>query len=385
MRYHQSAADICLKTDENPALYILCRNGYNDFYRKGIDCSMNREIYRNASGFIVSYKSTDEPLLFNEMKSRLNAAALQKRGEASADFNVQNYEEVVAEIKREDFIFMAHIHPYMQKRDVEGKTTDYEIYLDMLRELLPMLEKPDMMVCQCKIDSAVQMEYSNKELTALLADELREHGFDVEPQKAGTVISLTVYDKQAYMGVSAMEDNVSDWTGGVLFYSKNEDIICRAEFKIEEACKTFGIGLAAGMRALDLGAAPGGWTHFLSRQGLLVDAVDPAELSDKVLQMDNVKHYKMTAQEFVKNREKASYDIMVNDMKMDTNESVDISCEMSSQLKEGGICLMTLKLPKTGAMKRIKIARKVLERDFSQVKIRKLYYNRSEVTVLAVK
>lgn len=345
---------------------------------------MNKRNYCDAIGFIATYKSMDEPLLFNELRSRLDGIELESRGKTSAAFSISNYATVVKEIHKEGFIFLLHIHPVMCKADIRGEYADFDEYLSMLGKLLPMLQEEEV-VCQCRIDSAISMEYSNKELTNLLVSFLQDKGRTVSPQNAKVSVSLTVYEKQAYMGISFLEDNVSDWTGGVLFYSKSDDIICRAEFKIEEACKVFQIHVSDGMRALDLGAAPGGWTHYLSKRGVFVDAVDPAELHEDVLKMKNVRHYKMTAQEFVENETFPKYDIMVNDMKMDTNQSVDITCEMCDHLKEGGICLMTLKLPKSGIMKRINTARMVLSRKYKTVMIRQLYYNRSEVTVYAIK
>ncbi len=346
---------------------------------------MEKKNYCDAIGFIATYKPLDEALLFNEMRAKLNGIELESRGESSAAFYVNDYSTIVEEIHKEGFIFLRHIHPFMNKTDIEGKFSDFEIYLAMLEKLLPMLEATDIIVCQCRIDSSIVMEYSNKELTALLASFLQDRGYTIAPKDAKISVSLTVYGSSAYMGISFLRDNVSDWTGGNLFYSKSNDIICRAEFKIEEACKVFNVQISGGMRALDLGAAPGGWTHYLSQRGVLVDAVDPANLREDILKLKNVKHHKMTAQEFAALMPSSQYDIMVNDMKMDTNQSVDLTCEMSNQLREGGICLMTLKLPKSGIMKRINTARKVLGRNFEQVKIRKLYYNRSEVTVYAIK
>lgn len=346
---------------------------------------MDKTNYSDALGFIVTYKSLDEPLLFNEMNSRIKGLKLDRRGKTSAAFYINDYAAIVEEIHKESFIFLLHIHPFMCKSDICGKNSDFDIYLFMLKKMLPRLLSTEKIICQCRIDSAVPMEYSNKELTTLLASFLQDRGYVISPQDATISVSLTVYDNSAYMGISFLEDNVSDWTGGVLFYSKSNDVICRAEFKIEEACKVFNIQISEGMRALDLGAAPGGWTHYLSQQGVFVDAVDPANLSEDVLKMKNVKHYKMTAQEFAENQSFPKYDIMVNDMKMDTNQSVNITCEMSEQLRKGGVCLMTLKLPKNGIMKRINIARKVLSRNFETVMIRQLYYNRSEVTVCAIK
>ena len=346
---------------------------------------MDKKNYCDALGFVVSYKSLDEQLLFNEMSSRIKGLKLERRGKTSSAFYVNDYASVVEEMHKESFIFLLHIHPFMSKRDICRKYSDFDTYVFMMEELLPRLLPTEKIICQCRIDSTVPMEYSNKELTTLLSSFLRNRGYIIAPQDATISVSLTVYENSAYMGISFLEDNVSDWTGGVLFFSKTEDVICRAEFKIEEACKVFNIQILEGARALDLGAAPGGWTHYLSKQGVFVDAVDPANLSEDVLKLKNVKHYKMTAQEFAANNSFSQYDIMVNDMKMDTNQSVNIVCGMSEQLRKGGICLMTLKLPKNGIMKRINIARKVLGRKFETVKIRQLYYNRSEVTVCAIK
>ncbi len=52
-------------------------------------------------------------------------------------------------------------------------------------------------------------------------------------------------------------------------------VVSRAEHKLAEAIHVFGLDLRAGMRAIDLGAAPGGWTFLLAERGLDVVAVDP--------------------------------------------------------------------------------------------------------------
>ena len=60
-------------------------------------------------------------------------------------------------------------------------------------------------------------------------------------------------------------------------------------------------------------------------------AVDPAKLDDRVKKMPHVTHYKGLAQDFVKTVEgKGEYfDIIVNDMKMDVRESVDLMVFLS--------------------------------------------------------
>ena len=340
-------------------------------------------IYQPVEGCIVSYKPFYEPLLFNELNARCKGIKLRDRADSSAAFLVEDYVAVLAEIEKDDFVFLQHIHPYQKSHPVNGTDADMAVFLKMLEELLPYFTEEDRLTCQCRIDTGIPFGYSNQDLTKCLSELLTAKGFRVEPASADTVVSLTVYKETAYLGISRLEHNVSDWTGGIRFYSKADGVICRAEFKIEEAFQVFGIAVEDGMTALDLGAAPGGWTHFLSRQEVSVDAVDPANLEEEVKKAKNVKHYKMLAQEFAAAYKEKRYDIIVNDMKMDTNESIDILCEMSRQLKPEGCCILTLKLPKSNIQKRINVARQVLARRFETVKIRQLYFNRSEVTVFA--
>ncbi len=342
---------------------------------------MDGSVYSGAAGFVANYKAFCEPLLFNELHGRIAGLELLERGNDAAAFSLGGFEGVAEQIEREDFVFLQHIHPFMFRVEVGGEASDFPRFLNMLQAVSVHADKGDVLVCQCRIVAQRMFAYSNGELTNLLASSLEKEGYTVSAQEADTVVSLTVFDRFAYMGISKAEDNVSRRAGGILFYSQPEDMVCRAEWKIEEAFEVFGMKAGEGMRALDLGAAPGGWTHYLSKRGIGVDAVDPAALDEAAAGWPNVRHFRMTAQEFARSHREGTYDLIVNDMKMDTNQSMDILCEMSGLLKKDGECLMTLKLPKQGVQKRINVARKVLGNRFGIVRIRQLYYNRSEVTV----
>lgn len=341
---------------------------------------MDRNAYSTAAGFVANYKAFCEPLLFNELHGRIGGLELLERGRDAAAFSLDGFETAAEQIQREDFVFLQHIHPFMSRMEIRGDASDPLHFLEMLQEVAAHEDREDVLVCQCRIVAERMLPYANGELTNTLVSFLEKEGYTVSAKEADTVISLTVFDQFAYMGISRAEDNVSRRAGGVLFYSQPEDRICRAECKIEEAFEVFGIQAGEGVQALDLGAAPGGWTHYLSKRGISVDAVDPAALNETVLGQSNVRHFRMTAQEFARSHREGIYDLIVNDMKMDTNQSMDILCEMSSLLKKEGECLMTLKLPRQGIQKRINVARKVLGERFETVRIRQLYYNRSEVT-----
>ena len=90
----------------------------------------------------------------------------------------------------------------------------------------------------------------------------------------------------AYVGAS-VAPWASRWTMGIPRLRMPGGAPSRSTLKLAEAFVTF-LGdrepevLRAGMRAVDLGAAPGGWTWQLARRGLRVTAVDNGPLKGDV-------------------------------------------------------------------------------------------------------
>ena len=159
------------------------------------------------------------------------------------------------------------------------------------------------------------------------------------------------------------------------------DFVSRAEFKLIDALETFGIDLTGCTAALDLGAAPGGWTKALSERGLRVDAVDPVSLDASVAARKGVEVYRMTAEKFLSAAEGKTYDIIVNDMKTDVEKSLRVIASCRGRLKEGGIVVMTFKLPHVFSYKSLRENLAWL-RGFELTGARQLYENRSEITAV---
>ncbi|WP_049723805.1 23S rRNA (cytidine(2498)-2'-O)-methyltransferase RlmM [Gilvimarinus polysaccharolyticus] len=73
----------------------------------------------------------------------------------------------------------------------------------------------------------------------------------------------------------------------------------RATLKLEEAWHHFIPAdeweerLAGGMRGVDLGAAPGGWTWQLVKRGMFVDAVDNGPMAESLMDTGQVTHHQM--------------------------------------------------------------------------------------------
>ena len=171
---------------------------------------------------------------------------------------------------------------------------------------------------------------------------LEAAGFVSSKASPDKIISVMLGEK-AYFGISSPNENLSSWAGGMRRFARNETTASRAEFKILEALELIGRELPPKGRALDLGAAPGGWTRVLAEKGLSVVAVDPASLAPEVLELKNVSHFRGTSQQYLlEPREK--FDVIVNDMKLDIGESARVMSECADCLSEEGFGIMTFKL-----------------------------------------
>lgn len=100
---------------------------------------------------------------------------------------------------------------------------------------------------------------------------------------------------QAFLGVTPIQ-NSSPWPMGIARLRLPKEAPSRATLKLEEAWHHFipaddwDTRLASGMRAVDLGAAPGGWTWQLVQRGMYVEAVDNGPMDKNLLETGQVLH-----------------------------------------------------------------------------------------------
>lgn len=270
-------------------------------------------------------------------------------------------------------VFLRHMAPAGQELPISG-------WQELLR-LAPALYKPyapaPFSVQTRIIGTASLTPFTvNQPLSAILGNigplNVRE------PQ---AVLSVTVCDR-VYFGMSRTAENLNPFAGGRIRLAPLPGQVSRAESKLEEAKKLFPPFFAPGMRVLDLGAAPGGWSRLAAAWGGEVTAVDPAAL-DESLQGYSIRHYKMRSQEFLRLPHQP-FQLLLNDMRMDPEASAGITCDCAVLLSPGAHVLMTLKLS-GDAKKEMDAGVRALERKYSILAVRQLFHNRSEVTVLAKK
>jgi 23S rRNA (cytidine2498-2'-O)-methyltransferase len=208
---------------------------------------------------------------------------------------------------------------------------------------------------------------------------------EVPPAAAGRLAAAwqTLPDEAAafgLIGASTAAENLSNWAGGMRRFAREEGQISRAEFKLLEALEVFAINLPPRGVALDLGAAPGGWSRVLRQHGQYVTAIDPGVLDPRIAADPNVRHKHMTAEAYLRD-EPDQFDVIVNDMRMDGRDSARLMVAYARLLYPGGLVLMTLKLPELRRLPVLEHALQILRGAYTIAGARQLFHNRSEITL----
>ncbi len=191
----------------------------------------------------------------------------------------------------------------------------------------------------------------------------------------------------AFLATSDPRDS-APWPMGVPRLKMHADAPSRSALKLEEAILTLLTAdertqlLREGMRAADLGAAPGGWTWVLTRHKLQVTAIDNGPLRPHVMDTGLVQH--LRADGFAWHPAKP-LDWMVCDM---VEQPSRVAGRMAEWFREGWCrhAIFNLKLP---MKKRWQETRLCLDRFAAQagkpltIRAKQLYHDREEITVFA--
>jgi len=299
-----------------------------------------------------------------------------------------DFDRIAEEIRGASPIFLRHIAPVQRTLPLAGTREDLETFQGVAMEMLWLFDPERSFSVQSRILGTGRLPYRRVELNESISDRLTEDAsLQMDCKEPEQVFSILCTPDTAYLGVSLTEQNRSAWPGGKHRFRKEEEQISRAEFKLMEALAVFGLSLPTAGTALDIGAAPGGWTRILAARGLKVDAVDPAELDPRLYGNPLVRHHRKRIQEYSPGAR--SFDVIVNDMKMDARDSIDLMARFSDRLDAQGVGLMTLKLPRTAqtvsegrrVLDMVRLDLEQLRRSFHVIGARQLYHNRSEVTV----
>ncbi len=297
---------------------------------------------------------------------------------------------------KEQPIFVRHLAPVQTVINLANETQDLAVLATAIAHLpgLTLLERGTYFAVQTRFAQTEKRQrdrpYSSGQLNQALAAMLAEETGAIEAiKKPQVIISLLCTMERGYLGISTAEENLSNWPGGARRFAQTPEQISRAEFKLLEALEIFGVLLPSQGNALDLGAAPGGWTRLLLDAGLNVVAVDPAHLDPRLAKRQYLEHYRGYAEHYLDEmiRKRHCFDVIVNDMRMDAREAARQLVRASLCLQADGFVISVLKLPHAAPginpLTNLQDALRILSKGFSIVQARQLFHNRQEVTIVA--
>lgn len=283
-------------------------------------------------------------------------------------------------------IFLRHLAPVQRVVALSGDEGDVGLLTDAASELAYLLNPYETFAVQSRFLSDMPRPYRKFTLNEALSARLTaQTGAQMDCKTPAYVVSVLCTPDTAYVGVSRTEQNLSAWPGGEHRFKRDDAQISRAEFKLLEAIDVFGLTMPTPGKALDMGAAPGGWTRVLRQLNLRVVAVDPADLDARFRRDPNVTHIPAIIEAFLPTL-KTRFDLVVNDMRMEADESVERMLAVSRHLLPGHLAIMTLKLTRGTEAHRdilgeVRQSLSRLKRDYDIIGARQLFHNRSEVTV----
>ncbi len=194
-------------------------------------------------------------------------------------------------------------------------------------------------------------------------------------------------DERAWLGVSRLPHG-SRWPMGIPRLSMPRDAPSRSTLKLAEALVSFLDDderlrwLRPAMRAVDLGAAPGGWTWQLAQRGLRVIAVDNGPLKGAIADDPLVEHLRTDGLTF---RPKRPVDWMVCDMVLQPSR---IATLVGAWIAEGACrrTIFNLKLPMKKRDAEVQRCADIIRDALAQrrvrhvLRFRQLYHDREEIT-----
>jgi Predicted SAM-dependent methyltransferase len=228
-----------------------------------------------------------------------------------------------------------------------------------------------------------------KGLASQIADKLVSDGYELDIKNGAQAVSVFVGTDKIYAGADYVENNLSKWKGGMPRFAQSDDFdfVSRSEYKLVDVLDSLSDDAISHCKtALDLGAAPGGWTKVLTDRGIKTVSVDPNKLDEGLRKHKYVKYYPMRAEQYIKINNGDTFDIIVNDMKMDAEKSIDLMMKFRGRLSDGGVIILTFKLPHVFSYKSIlKNIDFIKSKGFEIIRARQFFHNRSEITVAARK
>lgn len=287
-------------------------------------------------------------------------------------------EEFLARLRETETIFLRHIQPV----DLEVSLTGTEADLAALREAIgPILAsiRPGERIAVQVRRLAGEFGYSRAALKEALDPLITTAGGHPASGGADRNLAITQEGSTAYIGIATAAESLSDWPGGEIRFRREEEQISRAKFKLLEAFAAFEVHFPDGGQALDLGAAPGGWTSLLLERGLRVTAVDTGEMADALKGNPRLTILQKNVEDLSLPPE--AFDLITCDMSWNPLHTADLFAKQAPAIRPGAHGILTVKLMLDNPTRTIRRVREALDGHYRVVRVKQLFHNRDEVTM----
>ncbi|AGY59463.1 RNA 2'-O-ribose methyltransferase [Gloeobacter kilaueensis JS1] len=215
--------------------------------------------------------------------------------------------------------------------------------------------------------------------SAIEAALVRTFAIEAVRREADWTVAVYLAANRLYWGLTRPGDDLSDWPGGMVRFQKEQGQISRAAFKLLEAEERFRLDLGRFRRALDIGAAPGGWTALLLDRGLEVTAIDPAALHPTLLGHPRLRYLATSAATARLGAQ--TFDLLVCDMNWDARRMAKLVAGLLPVLVAGGAAIVTVKLLYKKPFQTLKDVLVILGEKIELVRAKQLFHNREELTL----
>lgn len=243
-----------------------------------------------------------------------------------------------------------------------------------------------------------KQEESAKDLEVAVGTALEKAGYNINLSNPGFFAYCVLLNKVCYSGCINLGDSSAPFIDPFRKYQHKE--VSRAEFKIVEAFDYFRITPAE--VAIDIGAAPGGWSLFMAKKGSAVISVDNGNLDSAAIKGSGVAigmkksikgrpaprsivHLKCGALEALKLIEGVKAGMLVDDINTGGIASAKLVMRYARLLERHAVLLMTVKCVHRKVSKYMGEVEGILKPSFRIRGWKVLPHNRQEITLFAEK
>lgn len=326
------------------------------------------------------------PLAMEEVRRTIEGATVRVLAPAET-FLIESpldREETLLKLQSQPPVFLRHIQPIDGTFILSDSNVD-----EALPWLIAEIGQTDEQLCGKRtavhVRRAEGCAYSHSvfDTKTSLEGVLRDVGATIDQQNPEIIVSIYAVKDQLLYGIGTPDELMSNWPGGAIRFQREEEQISRAKFKLLEAERAFGLDYTQYREALDIGAAPGGWTSLLLERGVSVTAIDPGAMHPSLNNHPKLTYLKRNASD-VKFKPK-TFDLLVCDMSWSPMQMVKLVLDLNESLTYGATAIITIKLMHRKPLQTIRDVIAKLESVFIVHRAKQLFHNREEITLFMTK